>query len=192
MGMGTSLNVTAELPESPSIVRKLEESEARYTVINESNQNYGKGLRNVSSTSAISDPVSIPGTSGGVHPVAGGSKKGSGQGTQLPQNYSFSGSTMVSSSYPMKSKSFGAKDFKVSQPHHRGRDSPKKGSRKSVTHHLPQGESSSDASSDESQKPLVMKPLGADAKQPRKVPKIQLFCFIFVFCRNTIFITSLL
>lgn len=172
--MGTSLNVTAELPDSPSVVRKLEEAEARYAVVNESrhsHQNYATVLRNVSSTSAISDPIAIPSTSTGI-----GVYTSTGNATHpatMTQNFSFSGSTMVSSSYPLKSKSFGAKDFKITHvvTHQRsGKDSPRKASKKSITHqYFQQDDSSSDASSDESQKPLVMKPLGADAKQPRKV-----------------------
>jgi len=164
--MGTSLNVTAELPDSPSIVRKLEEAEARYAVVNES-QNYASRLRNVSSTSAISDPIYVPSTSGGAF-IPG--KKG--QAGSLTQNLSFAGSTMASTSYPLKSKSFGAKDFRnphvPSQQHRSGKDSPRKSSRSILAQQQPE-ETSSDASSDESQKPLVMKPLGADSKQPRKV-----------------------
>lgn len=171
--MGTSLNVTAELPDSPSIVRKLEEAEARYAVINETHSphsSYATVLRNVSSTSAISDPIAIPSTSTSASGFSPGRNVQSGS---LTQNYSFAGSTTVSSSYPMKSKSFGTKDFKITHvvTHLRsGKDSPRKGSKKSTTHqYLQHGESTSDASSDESQKPLVMKPLGLDAKQPRKV-----------------------
>lgn len=171
--MGTSLNVTAELPDSPSIVRKLEEAE-RYAVINEahtSHSNYATVLRNVSSTSAISDPVAIPSTSSAA--VSSTSGRNAPQ-SALTQNYSFAGSTMVSGVHPGKSKSFGAKDFKITHvlSHDRsGKYSPRKTSKKSSSHQVVQhkGDSSSDASSDESQKPLVMKPLGSDAKQPRKV-----------------------
>ncbi|ODN06135.1 hypothetical protein Ocin01_00561, partial [Orchesella cincta] len=159
--MGTSLNVTAELPDSPSVVRKLEEAEARYAVINES-QNHASRLRNVSSTSAISDPIYIPSTSGGAFTSGKNGRPGS-----LTQNFSFAGSTMTSTSYPMKSKSFGAKDFKTSHQHRSGKDSPRKSSRSILAQQQPE-ETSSDASSDESQKPLVMKPLGTDSKQPRK------------------------
>ena len=170
--VSTSLKVTAELPDSPSVVRKLED-EARYAVINElqqqSHQNYANVLRNVSSTSAISEPIAIPSTSTGIigaYPVGQKDRQGS-----LTQNYSFAGSTMVSNSCPTKSsKGFSGKDFMKSG--RAGKDSPRKTGKKSMTHQQSrqqQGESSSDTSSDESQKPLVMKPLGADAKQPRKV-----------------------
>jgi len=174
--MGSSLHVTAELPDSPSVVRKLEEAEAKYMImLNESQptQQHIPHVRSMVSTSAVSDPISIPRTGNATSPGRRQMRPSS-----LSRNATHTGNVTFTS--PVKSsRSLGAKDYQP-QAYRSGRNiqSPGKegGSRilgfrkqQSSQQHQTQ-ECSSDASSDESQKPLVMKPLAGDSsKHSRKV-----------------------
>lgn len=161
---GTSLNVTAELPDSPSILRKLStEPEARYSVLNESLSLHPRGGGSAS-VAAISEPISIPGRSP--------SRRGKGSKTGLSKNLSFSESVTLMSGSPLKSQSLGARDSAPKMSSYQGTKLSKspgkerKVSRSFAAHMEKQGrsgaQSSSDVSSDESQTPLVMKPIPGD------------------------------
>jgi hypothetical protein len=177
--IGTSLNVTAELPDSPSVVRKLGESaEAKYSLINES---YLGSAKNIAGGSGIgtSEPISIPGKSPGRKRRTGSS---------LSKNLSFSESVTMMSSSPLKSHSLGAKDYNsklyIQQQQQQQRSSKSPGKERKVSksfaaHMEKQGQersSSDDDSSDESQKPLVMKAIPGD--KYRKVYKLVLLSIL--------------
>lgn len=166
--VGTSLNVTAELPDSPSIVRKLGEAEARYSLVNESQTNLMK-LQS-------SEPISIPG--GGTSPRSCKGRPGS-----LSKNLSFSENVTMLNTSPVKlSRSLGTRD---SYTRSSGRSSKSPGKERKVSRsfakHRASGaqEDSSETSSDESQKPLVMKPIPGDKHRKVAISFVVLFFIIW-------------
>ncbi|XP_035709866.1 kinase D-interacting substrate of 220 kDa B isoform X2 [Folsomia candida] len=173
--MGTSSNITAELPDSPSIVRKLSEAEAKFSVVNESLHHviHANNSGHFGSVAATSEPICIPGAA-----KSPSRRNRATPNSSLSKNLSFSESVTMCGSSPIKSRSLGAKDYnsKLHQHQQRSSKSPakeRKVSRSFAAQMERPEHSSSDASSDESQTPLVMKPIPSSDKHRKPIPVIR-------------------
>lgn len=141
------MNLTAELPDSPSILRKLES--AKFSV---SNEIQSRNVTNVKHDGGSTRETRMSQTSLYKSTTESPGKRGKG----MPRNTS---TTSLRRDGSVKEKGI------LKSP---GGIETRKGSRKTSKAAV-QKESSSDTSSDESQKALISKISGASAAHPRKV-----------------------